>query len=199
MNFLKRLLNLFLRFLFLVSVFLIFNGTKELSNAESLLERVNIESLANVIRTVEEIDAMRSTLAKSINPSEMEIDQETFAMVCKPVGKKVKQIARKNGWEFRQLSVKYRNPRNKADSQALQALKNFEMDPGLQGFWEEDSKSKKFRFRYFRKIVVEPACLYCHGPKENRPNFIKNKYSDDRAFDFLPGDLRGVYSISFKK
>jgi hypothetical protein len=31
--------------------------------------------------------------------------------------------------------------------------------------------------------------------KNNRPEFIKNKYPQDLAFDFKEGDLRGMYSV----
>lgn len=34
----------------------------------------------------------------------------------------------------------------------------------------------------------------CSG-KERRPDFVKKGYPDDRAYDFEPGDLRGIYSV----
>jgi hypothetical protein len=41
---------------------------------------------------------------------------------------------------------------------------------------------------------VEDACLACHGSEDTRPDFVKQGYPDDKAFDFEVGDLRGVYS-----
>ena len=49
--------------------------------------------------------------------------------------------------------------------------------------------------RYFRRITVRSACLECHGRKEKRPAFVRERYPEDRAFGFERGDLRGVYSI----
>ncbi len=169
-----------------------------LAYSNQLEKRVDAEVLADAVRVAEEIDAMRSALAKTIDPNEMEVDQETFSMVCKPVGMRAKKIAQEKGWEFRQLAVKYRNPKNKADPQTVKAMEKFEGESGLQGFWTVDSRSGKDGFRYFKRIAVEPACLNCHGQKEKRPNFIKSKYPDDRAFGFSAGDLRGVYSINFQ-
>jgi hypothetical protein len=179
-------------------VFLIFPPFMALAHSGPMVERVDAEVLADVVRVVEEIDAMRSALATTIDPREMEVDEETFAMVCRPVGMRAKRIAEEKGWEFRQLAIKYRNPKNKAGLQAVKAMEKFARESELQGFWTIDSSSGKDGFRYFRRITVEPACLNCHGEKEKRPDFIKNKYPDDRAFDFNSGDLRGVYSINFQ-
>lgn len=40
-----------------------------------------------------------------------------------------------------------------------------------------------------------PSCLACHGMKTSRPNFVKESYPDDRAFEFKVGDLRGMYAV----
>lgn len=160
--------------------------------------RVDAELLADAVRVAEEIDALRSTLAASLDPEEMEVNKETFALVCKPVGMRAKKIAIQKDWEFFQLAIKYRNPKNKADPQAVKATNLFKRYPELRGFWANDTRPGKMAFRYFRRITIEPACLACHGEKEKRPEFIKKKYLDDRAFGFSPDDLRGVYSISFK-
>jgi hypothetical protein len=159
------------------------------------LERVNSEVLADAIQTVEEIDRMRSVLASSIDPNEMGVDQETFSLVCKPVGKRIRQVAKAKGWEFRQFAIKHRNPKNKPDPESLKAMKQFEKDPNLRGLWKVDARQGKQGLRYYQRITVEPACLVCHGKKEEQPDFVKNKYPNDRAFGFTPGDLRGIYSI----
>ncbi len=183
---------------FWVIAFLIFPPFMILAHSGQMVERVDAEVLADAVRTAEEIDAMRSALATTIDPKEMEVDQETFAMVCKPVGMRAKKIAKEKGWEFRQLAKKYRNLKNKADPQAVKAMEKFTGESELQGFWTVDSRAGKDGFRYFRRITVEPACLNCHGEKGKRPDFIKAKYPDDRAFGFASGDLRGVYSIYFQ-
>ncbi|MEN8446840.1 MAG: DUF3365 domain-containing protein, partial [Cyanobacteria bacterium J06555_13] len=49
--------------------------------------------------------------------------------------------------------------------------------------------------RYYRRINVEASCLACHGQKDNRPQFVKDNYSQDLAFDFNVGNLRGMYAV----
>ncbi len=34
-----------------------------------------------------------------------------------------------------------------------------------------------------------------HGSKDSRPAFVKDNYPADRAFNFKPGDLRGMYAV----
>jgi hypothetical protein len=42
---------------------------------------------------------------------------------------------------------------------------------------------------------VEASCLVCHGAKENRPQFVKDNYPQDLAYNFHVGDLRGMYAV----
>ena len=63
--------------------------------------------------------------------------------------------------------------------------------PEVQAFWQEDDHG----VRYFRRIAVEASCLACHGAQGERPSFVKTKYPEDLAFDFQPGDLRGLYEV----
>ena len=44
-----------------------------------------------------------------------------------------------------------------ADSQAVKAMERFEMESGLPGFWTVEVRAGGDDFRYFRKIIVEPA------------------------------------------
>ena len=43
--------------------------------------------------------------------------------------------------------------------------------------------------------VYNSACLACHGANDARPEFVKQGYPEDKAFDFEVGDLRGLYSV----
>lgn len=79
------------------------------------------------------------------------------------------------------------------ESEAL--FVRFESDASLDSLWIRTEQNGVAGRRYRRRITVEPACLACHGPKDARPDFVVEKYPDDRAFDFETGDLRGLYSV----
>jgi phage gp36-like protein len=63
------------------------------------------------------------------------------------------------------------------------------------GFWDSETIDSQQGTRYYRRINVESSCLACHGCKNARPQFVKDKYPQDLAFDFNVGDLRGMYSV----
>lgn len=158
-------------------------------------EAKTASSLAPVAAAVEEVNDLRMTLASALPPGGT-VDEATFAQVCKPVGARIQALGKEHGWQFIQMSDKFRNPKHKADAEAAAALKAFRADPSLQGFWSK-SEGGKTGYRYFRRIRVDQPCLACHGGEASRPAFIKAKYPDDRAFGFAVGDLRGVYSVSW--
>lgn len=51
------------------------------------------------------------------------------------------------------------------------------------------------RATHLSEEVVGAACLACHGEKNTRPEFVKEKFPEDRAHGFNAGDLRGLYSV----
>jgi hypothetical protein len=152
--------------------------------------------LAKAVQEVENLDAMRSGLASTLKDSPTEPTIETFKEVCKPVGMRAKQLSKENGWQVKQIATKYRNPEHAPDNlHAIMALAKFEQDPELMGFWDSETINGQAGTRYYRRINVEPSCLACHGRKNARPQFVKDKYPQDLAFDFNVGDLRGMYSV----
>lgn len=155
-------------------------------------ERPDSQVLAKVVQEIEGLDAMRSALAGSFSG---EPDLSTFAQVCRPVGAQAKRLAEGNGWKVAQLAEKYRNPSHRLAAEAERAYRLMADDPGLMGIWLRAELDGQPGYRYFRRIVVEEACLACHGPKDDRPEFVKDGYPEDRAYDFEVGDLRGLYSV----
>jgi hypothetical protein len=155
-------------------------------------QRPGGQDLARAVKEIEALNTLRSTLAASFSGKP---DQSTFAQVCKPVGAQAKRLAEENGWVVAQMAERYRNPGNKLDSEALLAYKIMEDSPKLMGMWIRTEMDGVRGDRYFRRIVVEPACLACHGAKAGRPQFVVDGYPHDHAYGFEVGDLRGVYSV----
>lgn len=63
------------------------------------------------------------------------------------------------------------------------------------GFWEKETVNDQPGTRYYRRITVEASCLACHGLKDNHPQFVKNNYPQDLAYNFKVDDLRGMYAV----
>jgi hypothetical protein len=184
-----KLLPRFFLGVFIVSVLLIWNPS---------IAKADIEptQLAKAVQEIEYLDAMRSGLASTLESQKQEPTMQTFKEVCKPVGMRAKELGQENGWQVKQIAKKYRNPAHAPDNlHSRMALAKFEQNPELIGFWEQEKLNGQDGIRYYRRINVEASCLTCHGAKNSRPQFIKDKYSQDLAFDFEVGDLRGMYAV----
>jgi len=148
----------------------------------------------DVWNKIDEVDNFRNTLAKTLK-SDQVITEETFNTVCKPVGGKIKMIAESTGWTFKQVTHKNRNEKNALDENLKVYYDSFLKDAKkMRESYKTEINGVKGT-RYLQRITVQENCLFCHGQMEKRPQFIKDKYVNDKAYDFKVGDLRGVYSV----
>lgn len=168
-------------------------GSAEPPSAETATDAPPETLRTSVVEAVKGIDQMRSQLATTFDPGN--VTKETFKRVCKPVGMRAKAVARDSGWVVQQLAKKYRNPAHQLDSIAAVAYARFAENPSHRSHWRRTTMNGTAGWRYFQRITVESSCLACHGPKEERPDFVKNGYPDDTAYGFDPGDLRGLYAV----
>jgi hypothetical protein len=87
-----------------------------------------------------------------------------------------------------------------SSKQEREVIDMFHRHPGINGLLETASAEQGACVNDYRRIDVQPSCMACHGSKDSRPAFIKNKYGDhDCAFNFKPGDLRACTPCSFLK
>lgn len=162
----------------------------------SLAMAKEAEDEQKVFDKMKSLNTMREALAGSI-PTNSAITEETFKAVCKPIGAELKSWSEKNGYVANQISHKNRNDKNKVPENLSTVYGDFQKDSSLNQMTInlKDAETKVLLFR----IPVAESCLRCHGEKANRPNFIVSQYSNDKAFDFKVGELRGLYAIYKQK
>lgn len=109
------------------------------------------------------------------------------------------------GLHVRRVGTRVRNPDNAPDSlearllaylgeQKLAGTMPTEImevaRTGPDGGWE---------LRYLRPIVLQEFCATCHGARDAIPTdvrtLIEQRYPQDQAVDYAPGDLRGAVSV----
>lgn len=119
-----------------------------------------------------------------------------------------KSYSEKNNVDIKRVSFKNRNPLNTPNEFEKTALLKFEKmlaEEKLTGdeIIIEKVKNEKGEFvRFAKPIIIEGACLLCHG-RENEVNqevaeLIKSNYPNDKAVNYKIGDLRGIISVSKK-
>lgn len=156
----------------------------------------NPNELVQVVQETESLDAMRSRLASSLEGSTEVPTMQTMKDVCRPVGMRAMQLSQEHGWQVKQVAKNYRNPDHAPGNLHDQmALVKFNQEPELIGFWDQETVDKQPGIRYYRRIDVETSCLACHGLKDRRPQFVKDGYPQDLAYNFNVGDLRGMYAV----
>lgn len=140
------------------------------------------------------LNDMREALAQTIETPD--VDRSTFERVCRPVGMRAQQMARRQNWTVQQLAVRYRTPPpHEPDAEADSVHAVFARNPKTMDTWIRTVRGGASGWRYLRRITVQPSCLACHGAEAARPAFVRKGYPQDRAYGFEAGDLRGVYAV----
>jgi asparagine synthetase B (glutamine-hydrolysing) len=149
------------------------------------------------------IETMRDALLKELEKG----DVLSAVSVCSELSQNIiKEKQQKYGFYIRRISEKYRNEKNKPDKYELSFLKKLEKlskEGKLQDEYYEIVEEKDGKYlRYFKPILVQPMCLSCHGDLNSIPEdvrkFLKEKYPEDKAFGYNPGDFRGAVSVKIK-
>lgn len=166
------------------------------TNPAIALAQSDPAELAKAVQEIEVLDSLRSGLASTLEGRTEEPTMQTMKEVCKPVAMRAMQLSQENPWQVKQIASKYRNPDHAPDNlHSKIALARFEKNPDLMGFWDREMIDGQEGTRYYRRIHVEASCLACHGAENNRPQFVKDNYPQDLAFNFQVGDLRGMYAV----
>ena len=109
------------------------------------------------------------------------------------------------GVYIRRVSFKNRNVNNYPDDFEKKVLSQFELlyqNKELNSETEhaEIVQEGEFKYlRYLRPILVQAECLNCHGSENDImpevKQLIAQEYPNDKAVDYLIGDLRGAVSL----
>jgi hypothetical protein len=144
-----------------------------------------------------ELKHTREYLAETMAIANMEHNEATRLLMPAIAGNEIgKKFYNATGYRLRQVSSKYRNPKNRPDKFEEKALAEFEGDKNLTEYKGVDEIESKRVLRYLIPLHIEEACLKCHSAKETVPGFIQEDYPDDKATGYTFGDLRGAISVA---
>ena len=91
-------------------------------------------------------------------------------------------------------ALKIRNPKNAARPWLTPVLSELAAMPSAEGA-QRVVRIDAQHFGYAEAITLKPQCVTCHGRELAAPiaEKIKERYPDDHATGFEPGQLRGVF------
>ncbi len=147
---------------------------------------------------------------KSILVAEMKKGGPESALnVCSDTAQEfAKNYSAKKGMEVRRVSFMNRNEANVPDEAEVMWLKecenmmkadNFNKDTV---FFRVERTANSKTLHLAKPILLAEECVVCHGTEDQIPGNIKKliaeKYPDDKAVNFKPGDLRGLVTVKMK-
>ena len=102
-------------------------------------------------------------------------------------------VAEETGVRVGRSSLKLRNPDNAGPAWVRAWLE--QRGSTAEGV-EPVARVEDGEARFVAPIAVEPLCVTCHGPRDALPEGVKTvlseRYPDDEAVGYSPGDLRGA-------
>lgn len=134
---------------------------------------------------------------------------ESAVGVCSDTAQKfTRRYSANKGMDIRRVSFMNRNEVNIPDQSETMWLKEFE-NMMRDGSFNKDTslyrveRSGNDRMLHLVKpILLAEECVVCHGSEEQIPEGIKKiiaeKYPNDKAKNFKPGDLRGAVTVRIK-
>jgi len=176
------------------------------NGAEVNIKDSNAQISPIVLKGVKAIKILGGELKKNMKAKFKE-DKSGLAAVkfCAKEAKEItKEVAKKfpKGVTVRRVASKYRNEANKPDSIDTKVLKEFQKELDSKTFVKKpklvDANGTK---RVYIPILVERACLKCHGEyiDSKITGVIKSHYPKDKATGFKEGDLRGAMVAEIKE
>ncbi len=106
---------------------------------------------------------------------------------------------------IKRTSDKLRNQENKPSARELEIINTYHNliseEREITPIVEVDNNNNK---HYYAPIMLKVNCLACHGKVEKfvslkTDSIIKSLYPNDQAIGYSEEDLRGIWSIEFKK
>lgn len=174
-----------------------------LFTAQSQQEKINKEEFREISKSF--MGNLKSVLMKNLK----EGGPTQAITVCSDTAQALtKQIGEQNNVELKRVTFKARNPLDKPDQFEEKVLTQFhelhkkgelqETEDYLEIVEMNGSQSA----RYMKPIFVGGPCLACHGDEtiisDEVQKLLKEKYPNDKATGYKPGDLRGAISITKK-
>jgi len=114
------------------------------------------------------------------------------------------QLSEKYKVTIKRTSDKLRNQQNTPSERELEIIQDYKNSLAnnmeLKPIVELDNTAKK---HFYAPILLKAECLVCHGNLNETIGLetaaiVKSLYPNDKAIGYTEGDLRGIWSITFK-
>jgi hypothetical protein len=149
--------------------------------------------------------SLTATLFTELSRAVVQEPPERAVTVCGDVAQRLTaDAARRDRIEIRRTALRLRNAANAPDDYERRILEGWSRPGTPPGPVSEvlETTDGGYELRYLRPIVLQPLCIRCHGTPEAIPEAIHDvlaeRYPDDQATGFRPGEIRGAVSVRIR-
>jgi hypothetical protein len=104
---------------------------------------------------------------------------------------------------IKRVSDKPRNPENQANAKELEIIAQFKKAIANQEAYQPVTEVENGEVKFYAPITTNSMCLQCHGPKKDiKPQVFKalaNLYPEDKALGYDVNEVRGIWSITYRR
>lgn len=148
------------------------------------------------------------TLSHSLKSTIAEKGFEGAVSFCKINAYPLTDVYTNDSVIIRRTSLKFRNPGNQPNADEERILNFFAsqkekgiVNDSLQPVTEMAADGS---IHFYKPIILQQMCAGCHGDKKDVAqqalwNTVDSLYPKDMAYGYQPGDLRGIWHVSFLK
>lgn len=141
----------------------------------------------------------REYLSIQLQIGDIELSNQRYGLIPVVASTRIGELVAEDlGFTIRQVSNRYRNPKNAPDSYEAGVLQKFFEEPGTPEHFDVTELEGEPVFRYLMAFRAESSCLLCHGDAETAPAFIKELFPQDRdrAYGYTIGEVIGAASVT---
>lgn len=141
----------------------------------------------------------REYLSRQLQAGDVSLSLKRYGMIPIVASQRIgARVGDDVDYRIRQVSQRFRNPKNAPDAFESEALEKFYQDPNLVEQYRIDGPPGERMFRYLRPFVADQSCLQCHGDPAKAPEFIKRLFppETDKAYNYQIGQVIGAASVT---
>lgn len=175
---------------FLLSAFFIYRQQENMAIEEAV-------DKARIIAS--EAINIREYLSDEYLSGNVELNADRYGLIPVVAANRINELVADDlAYRIRQVSNRYRNPKNATDSFEKKALEKFRENPAMDEYYAITESEGESVFRYLTPFVVDSSCLECHGKPEEAPEFIREIFppETDQAYNYRIGEIIGAASVS---
>ena len=141
----------------------------------------------------------REYLSRQLQIGDVELSHGRYGLIPVVASTRIGELVAEDlDYRIRQISDRYRNPKNAPDAFEAAMLQRFYGSPYLREGFQITTLQGERVFRYLQPFRAEESCLECHGDPEAAPDYIKELFPQERdqAYNYRIGEIIGAASVT---